>query len=320
MSHRRLAVLVAAVSACAPDAVFHCTSTQQCRANGQTGTCETSGFCSFPDPSCPSGSRYTDGDGTLASECVDVSSGVDRDDDGVPDAGDNCPDTANSDQGNEDGDVFGDACDPCPVDANNTPADSDTDGLADACDPHATMADHLILFEGFHHGVPAGWTMSGGTFMQSGDSLVIMPNPGARALLTIPFTTTKTITVSAAVSPVTLPPVTVEGGGGVVAATDSTDLVACVLDDKMGDQTVEAVETQHATSATQPWAFQVMIPYTLTATWDLATAVSCEVETNAVTSTAMLALPAALPATWHRLGVYAVAMPIRIDWVMVTSL
>ncbi len=38
--------------------------------------------------------------------------GTDRDGDGVPDASDNCPDTANADQGDLDGDGLGNACDP----------------------------------------------------------------------------------------------------------------------------------------------------------------------------------------------------------------
>lgn len=38
----------------------------------------------------------------------------DRDNDGVPDEADNCPDQMNPQQENEDGDPFGDICDPCP--------------------------------------------------------------------------------------------------------------------------------------------------------------------------------------------------------------
>lgn len=309
MSHRRLAVLVAAVSACAPDAVFHCASTQQCRAGAITGTCETSGFCSFPDGSCSSGSRYADSAGAMASECVDVSSGVDRDGDGVPDAADNCPDVANPDQGNEDGDMFGDACDPCPPLANNTPTDPDNDGVA-----------HLILFEGFHHGVPAGWTITGGTVAVSGDSLVITPNAGAVAVLSTPFTATTAITVSAGVSPVTLPLPAADGAGGVIAATDGTDVLACELDDNMGSQSLEAEETKSGTASTKPWSFVAQVPYTLSLTWDLAAAVSCDVTNGSVSTTTPITLPMVPPMSWHRLGVYAVAMPTRIDWVMVTSL
>jgi hypothetical protein len=311
--------LVAAVSACAPDAAFHCTSMQQCRADGLTGTCEMTGFCSFPDPSCPSGSRYMDGAGELGSQCVDVSAGADRDHDGVPDSLDNCPDLANPDQGDEDNDLVGDACDPCPVVAHEMTSDPDGDGLTDACDPHSTMPDHLLLFEGFHHGLPAAWTVTGGTVATSGDSIVITPDPGMTALVTMPFTATTAITVSAGVSPVTLPATTASSEGGVVAATDGTDVLVCELDDALGTQTLKAKYTTLGTHATKPWTFAVDVPYALSATWDLTTSLTCAVNSGG-TSTSDEIFLMALPTAWHRFGVYAVAEPLRVDWVMLTSL
>ena len=59
----------------------------------------------------------------------------DGDGDGVPDAMDNCPTTANPDQADYDSDGLGDACDNCPMAFNPDQADFDGDGLGDACDP-----------------------------------------------------------------------------------------------------------------------------------------------------------------------------------------
>jgi hypothetical protein len=71
----------------------------------------------------------------------------DADGDEVPDASDNCPSVANTDQADNDGDGQGDACDGdddddgvedagdnCPFTANPDQADSDSDGQGDACD------------------------------------------------------------------------------------------------------------------------------------------------------------------------------------------
>ena len=79
---------------------------------------------------------------------------LDADGDGVPDAIDNCPQMANADQADFDGDGSGDVCDPpttgesndtdgdgiedamdnCPQTANPDQTDSDGDGLGDVCD------------------------------------------------------------------------------------------------------------------------------------------------------------------------------------------
>jgi hypothetical protein len=74
--------------------------------------------------------------------------GLDSDNDGIPDAEDNCPLTPNSDQLDTDGDGSGDACDPdddndgipdaednCPLTPNSDQLDTDGDGSGDACDP-----------------------------------------------------------------------------------------------------------------------------------------------------------------------------------------
>ena len=72
--------------------------------------------------------------------------GNDPDEDGLGEAGDNCPQHANGDQQNLDGDAAGDGCDPdrdgdgiddgddnCPIVAN--PNQADGDGVGTPCDP-----------------------------------------------------------------------------------------------------------------------------------------------------------------------------------------
>jgi sugar lactone lactonase YvrE len=57
---------------------------------------------------------------------VQVFASNDRDNDGVPDENDNCPDDQNPNQEDADGDGLGDACDECPYDSAN---DIDEDGV-----------------------------------------------------------------------------------------------------------------------------------------------------------------------------------------------
>ncbi len=57
----------------------------------------------------------------------------DRDNDGTPDATDNCPDTYNLRQDDGDGDGVGDICDNCIAASNSDQADADGDGIGDAC-------------------------------------------------------------------------------------------------------------------------------------------------------------------------------------------
>ncbi len=67
----------------------------------------------------------------------------DADDDGVPDAEDNCPGTANNSQADGDEDDVGDACDNCPEAQNPDQADADEDGQGDACDRSDGDADGI---------------------------------------------------------------------------------------------------------------------------------------------------------------------------------
>jgi hypothetical protein len=68
---------------------------------------------------------------------------VDTDEDGVPDAEDNCPTTGGFNPGQEDGDFdgFGDVCDNCPIIANPGQEDVDGDLVGDVCDNCPTTAN-----------------------------------------------------------------------------------------------------------------------------------------------------------------------------------
>lgn len=88
--------------------------------------------------------RYADGTvityaydpaGNRTQKAVRAAVATDTDDDGIPDALDNCPLVSNPDQADQDGDGIGDACDNCLLVANSDQDDLDGDGLGNACDP-----------------------------------------------------------------------------------------------------------------------------------------------------------------------------------------
>ena len=55
-----------ASAGCLRSIAFHCTTSVECSG----GTCETTGFCSFPDTGCTSGQRYGDNSGSVSNQCV----------------------------------------------------------------------------------------------------------------------------------------------------------------------------------------------------------------------------------------------------------
>jgi len=73
-----------------------------------------------------------DADGDGVGDACDPD--ADSDGDGVANAEDNCPQTANPGQADGDGDSVGDACDNCPDKPNPDQADADGDGTGDACE------------------------------------------------------------------------------------------------------------------------------------------------------------------------------------------
>lgn len=68
-----LAALVVLPTACTTTEFFSCEDSSQC-AGDSPGTCEPSGFCSFPDPECESGQRYGGLAGSLSNACVNPQS------------------------------------------------------------------------------------------------------------------------------------------------------------------------------------------------------------------------------------------------------
>ena len=80
-------VVLAALAGCKTFA-YDCATASECVQGGVTGSCEPTGFCSFPDSACPSGRRYGEWSGGFANTCVadGDDAGVDAPIDAMPDA------------------------------------------------------------------------------------------------------------------------------------------------------------------------------------------------------------------------------------------
>ena len=65
---RAALVAIAVLAGCVtPASSFQCDLPEDCTVGG---FCESTGYCSFPDPSCDSGRRYGDASGDLSNQCV----------------------------------------------------------------------------------------------------------------------------------------------------------------------------------------------------------------------------------------------------------
>lgn len=63
--------------ACSGADVFACSTDAECVDGEHAGQCQAEGYCSFPDPACPSGQRFGAHAGPLANTCVDAGTGTD---------------------------------------------------------------------------------------------------------------------------------------------------------------------------------------------------------------------------------------------------
>jgi len=337
----RALVALAFLAGCLPKS-YHCTSNSDC---GGAGTCEANGFCAYADGTCADGFRYGDLSGSLSQQCVgsegmpdgggepDGSPNADTDGDGVVDSADNCPTIANPMQENEDGDKFGDVCDPCPPVADDTPPDADGDGVADACDPRpATPGDKILLFEGFHHGVPASWTASGqGTWTASGDDIasdVMGMNGNAlnTSILTAVQATSGNDTVSASLTVVANHGANnFTGVADVVAASSE---VSCIINNY--DFTVMTMRytgsdvgiydvNSSGLAGQQNAPYQMMAATTyLVAQRRDATAFSCTATTAGAAATTPT-LTSAETASPNQIGISVAGASVKFHWVMVVG-
>jgi hypothetical protein len=117
LARKWLAPLCVLAAGCDLSGAFACTGSQMCVSGSSQGVCEATGFCSFSDPSCPSGSRYGQYAGAgLAGTCVGAS---DMREGGLPDG-------APTDGGGADGNT---------TEGGPPPPDAAPDVLPSACGP-----------------------------------------------------------------------------------------------------------------------------------------------------------------------------------------
>jgi hypothetical protein len=295
------------------------------------------GACYSPHP--PAGSPCTDttrcptGQVCLAGTCqipggngADGSNGNgDRDGDGIPDAIDNCPDIPNPGQENEDGDRLGDPCDPCPIDGADPPVDRDHDGVGDECDPNPdTPGDQLVLFEGFHHGLPAGWTQTvPGMTSADGDDLKVSAPASGHTTIGLPLTAGSSETISASI--------TVDGfasnsdsqvGVGLPYGVSADSGLLCWLNHSPTSATSYSFQLEQYNPAqvlgTSTLAWQTGTPYRVSLTrvdnfYSCTAAPPASMATSVLSGTSSLAPTPAVPV------VRVAAATVHVHWVMVVK-
>jgi len=98
-------------------------------------------------PTTPGALQTTNAGGFAEAFVTKIGGAVntDTDNDGVPDASDNCPSTPNPDQADSDGDGVGDVCDNCPAAFNPDQRDTNGDGVGDVCTPFQYPSGGLFV-------------------------------------------------------------------------------------------------------------------------------------------------------------------------------
>lgn len=167
---------------------------------------------------------------------VDAIAAHDEDGDGLPDAADNCPGTANTDQ-----------------------SDSDGDGVGDPCDPDNSSAQRILVFEGFGDGMPADWTTSGtATWEAVGDDLMVTYHDDIPSVFVGPVDITALDAVTTAYRLIDVGPTSPDYTTSVIDTSDpaSLDSEKCgeahPTDHVVGHESIRTASTSPRWSTTRP--------------------------------------------------------------------
>jgi hypothetical protein len=276
--------------------------------------------CSFsPQPAVTGDANTAGSDGPIGRDAPGPDGpATDRDNDGVPNESDNCPDTANADQRNHDQDAKGDACDLCPHLASNTDPDADADGVGDDCDPR-DGADTRLLWVGFYDeaditgwSVGGSWTFDGQTAHQTDTTTTTFLSP--------PLTYTKA-EVQAGVVVDVVSSASNHGFGVATGMTGSTlnptQAYFCfLLSNNSGVLYRESRDGVVApTGSSTDWPVTIS-GSTLKLDLDVDGSVNCHAKSSAADK--MITGP--LGATTGRVGLFSQAAEVRYDYLFVVGL